>query len=423
MTKILHFFYNLAIYCVFYILKHLAHLIRVSHTKFQRFVMGQVQTFSTIEEDIKKRMDPRPVFWIHAASYGEYNAARPIISKLHASGKYQIIMTFFSATGVDMVSHRREIVDAVYFLPLDTPRNVRKFINLINPQRIAFVISEYWINYLFEIHKRQIPCYLISAHITTKAPFMRWDGILFRQALKAFTKILVMDKDSYNRLESIGFSNTVLTGDPLFDNVATRAAAPYKNTIVENFVKGHRVLIAGSITEMRDLYMTAGLAYLNPDTKIIVVPHEISGSYLRRIQVIMRGKACLYSECTEDTDFSDTQALIIDFMGALAYLYRYGHMAYVGGGFTRTLHSVVEAAVYGIPVAFGPRAERQQTAFKLIEYGIGTMVTRVREFNKWYRYYESHPNDLEAVKQHASAMMLHHKGASQAIADIITEEL
>ena len=411
----IHTLYNLAIRAFNAISLRHARYLKRPKKKFARFCTGQLLVFRKLEHTEMRRTDTRPTLWIHASSYGEYNAARPIIQRLHDAGTWRIVLTFFSPTGVDLLHYRHPLVDEVYYLPLDTPRNVTRFLDIVRPQKAIFVISEYWVNYLIELHRRRIPTYLLSAHITPKAPFLRWYGGMFREALKAFTRFLVLDEESRQHLAQIGFTNVTVTSDPLFDNVVARARTDYHNPIIERFARDKEVFVVGSLTDMHDLYLTAALSWLHKRTRFIIVPHEITPQSIRQIQRALLGHAILYSECTEETPFDDVQALIIDFMGALAYIYRYGQMAYVGGGFGSTLHSVIEAAVYGIPVAFGPNIRRQRTAQILLDNEVGTAVTKLRELNKWFKTMQAHPETRRAIYDRCQQLIEEHSGATDAI--------
>jgi len=415
----MHFIYNQLICFVSFIFARLAPYLKPS-TKLRRFICKQQGLIQEIEEAMAFVNDERPVIWFHAASYGEYNIARPIVRHLHASGRWRIVLTFFSPTGLDMYHTYKEEVDAVFMLPLDTVAQAHSFLDAVKPQKAVFLVSEYWANYLLELRRRQIPAYLISANITRKALPVRWFGGLWRKAMQAFEQIFVLNETSRQRLMHVGIHRVSVVGDPLFDNVLSRAAKEYHNTIIEHFAAQGDVFIAGSIHNDKDLQLVTKLANHHPDIRFLIVPHEISEEILFNIMRRLKGAARLYSECNEQTDFSSTQTLIIDFMGALTYLYRYARWAYVGGGFTPYLHSVIEATAYGLPVAFGPRVDRKLVAKELVAEGIGRSVRFWIELNKWFSDLKSDNARMDVIASRARMYMQAHQGSTETIVQTIS---
>lgn len=416
----MHFLYNCSAYLLDFIFGFIAFNIRHPRSKFLRFIRNQRGLLKNITANERTKADDRPTLWIHASSLGEYNVAKPIVRQLHASGRWRIVLTVFSPSGLDYLKRYRQHVDAVYPMPLDTPRNVRRFLDVIAPEQTIFIISEYWVNFLDELGKRQIPTYLVSANITERAPFMHWYGFLWRHKLQTYTHFFVLSDSSKRRLASLGFDNVTVSGDPLFDNARKVARTPYKNDIIEHFVNGQNVFIAGSIHDHKDLELVTTLANRHQDTRFIMVPHEISDENIMRIKRRVLCKAHRYSHCTPETDFSQTQVLIIDFMGALASIYRYARWAYVGGGFTPYLHSIIEATAYGLPVAYGPRIERKPTAQELAELGVGRIIETAEELDDWFAALKHNEKRLSKIKDTAEEYMTRHEGATAAIVDSIS---
>lgn len=422
-TVFMHTIYNQIAYLIDFIFQIFSLFFRHPRMKFLRFVKGQQGLLNHIIANERATGDERPTLWVHASSLGEYNVAKPIVRRLHESGRWRIVLTVFSPSGLDYLKRYRQHVDAVYALPLDKPRNVRRFLDTVKPQRAVFIISEYWVNYLYELGKREIPTYLVSANITERAPFMHWYGGLWRRQLKTYTHFFVLNEASQKRLQRIGFTNVTVTGDPLFDNARKVARSPYENPIIEHFVNGGKVFIAGSIHDKQDLEMVATVANRHQDTRFILVPHEISPENILRIKKRLLCQAHRYSHCTPETDFSKTQVLIIDFMGALASIYRYARWAYVGGGFTPYLHSIIEATAYGLPVAYGPRIERKPTAQELAELGVGRIVENAEQLDDWFAELKDNEKRLEKISQTARDYMKRHEGATESIvATISTHE-
>ena len=391
-----------------------------TESKLKKFAKGQQGLIKQIQAEMScHKNNPTPVIWLHAASLGEYGVARPIIKQLKRRSTCRIVLTFFSPTGYEALHIHHPEIDHIFYLPLDTPKNARTFIDTIHPQKTIFIISEYWINYLNELRMRNIPTFLISAVISRNAPFFKWYGGLFRSSLETFTHFLVLNRQSGENLQSLGYRNFSVTGDPLFDNAIAVASTPYQNPIVEKFAYGKDVFIAGSVSDRKDLQLICHLANRYRDVRFIIVPHEISEEVLNDIKFNLDGYALCYSECDADTDFSDTQTLIIDYLGALAFLYRYGKWAYVGGGFTPYLHSIIEATVYGLPVAFGPMIQRKVTPNELMELGIGQVVRSEKELEKWFEALRNEPQQLKQIKNTALDYSRSNSGATSNIIQIL----
>lgn len=404
---------------LFSILAKLSFLL-ATESKLKKFAKGQQGLIKKIQTEMNGcKDDACPVIWLHASSLGEYGVARPIIKLMKQRGNSRIVLTFFSPTGYEALCDRHPEIDHLFYLPWDTPRNARRFIETIRPQKAIFIISEYWLNYLNELRCRKIPTFLISAVISREAPFFKWYGKLFRPSLQAFTHFLVLNSQSGENLQSLGYNNFSVTGDPLFDNAIAVASTPYGNPIVEKFACGKEVFIAGSVSDRKDMQLVCSLANRYRDVHFIIVPHEISEEILNDIKFNLEGYALCYSECNADTDFCDTQTLIIDFLGALPYLYRYGKWAYVGGGFTPYLHSIIEATVYGLPVAFGPMIHRKVTPNELIQLGIGRVVRTEKELMKWFEELRNEPQQLEQIKNTALDYSRKNSGATSNIIQIL----
>ncbi len=385
-------------------------------SKLKKFAKGQQGLLKKIQTEMNRCQNrTSPTIWLHASSLGEYGVARPIIKLLKQRDNCRIVVTFFSPTGYEALTVHHPEIDHLFYLPWDTPQNAYTFIETIRPQKAIFIISEYWLNYLNELRTRKIPTFLISAVISREAPFFKWYGSLFRPSLNAFTHFLVLNKESGDNLLSLGFKNFSITGDPLFDNAIAVASTPYQNPIIEKFVCRKEVFIAGSVSDRKDIQLVCSLANRYRDVRFIIVPHEISEEVLNDIKFNLDGYALCYSECAADTDFNDTQTLIIDFLGALPFLYRYGKWAYVGGGFTPYLHSIIEATVYGLPVAFGPMIQRKVTPNELIQLGIGWVVYSEKELIKWFEELRNAPQQLEQIKSTALDYSRKNSGATSDI--------
>lgn len=391
-----------------------------SRRKFSRFVKGQRGLPDKVRSDMAVADRSVPTIWFHAASLGEYGIARPLISAVKKRGKCNIVMTFFSPSGYEALRDKHTDIDYLFYLPLDTRRNAKTFIETVRPDRAVFLVSEYWPNYLQQLKFHSVPTFLVSAIIRDNSPFFRWYGRIYRKSLTAFAHIFVLNNSSRFNLSMLGFNEVTVSGDALFDNAALVARTPWSDAVIERFTAGEKVFIAGSISDHNDLSLMSELVRRNPDVKFILVPHDVSSDGKAAVREIAGHDAKYYSECDTMTDFSLTQSLILDCMGKLAYIYRYGTWAYVGGGFTPLLHSVIEATVYGLPVAFGPRIERKVTPRQLMDLGIGSLVNDADELCRWFETLKNDEARLHRIRQQAADYVANNEGVTEAIVSTIT---
>lgn len=387
--------------------------------KFFRFLRGQKHLIRHVRDTYRK--DPnKPTVWVHASSLGEFSVARPLIIELKRRGM-QIVLTFFSPSGYEALKDNHPNVDYLYYLPFDTNRNAKAFLDIVKPDKAVFIVSEYWFNYLQILKDRGIETYLVSAKISKKSIFYKWYGWLYRRCLPAYKHFFVIDKDSETNLKELGYNNVSVCGNPLFDNAKEKSLEDWSDPVIERFAKGRDVFIAGSIHDDIDLKLVTDLANSNRDTRFIFVPHEINKDNIQIIVDSLKGKTLILSQCDDNTDMSDAQVLIVDFVGSLAYIYRYARWAYVGGGFTRYLHSLIEATVYGLPVAFGPVTHRKVTPLQIVEKGIGNIVTNSDELNRWFCALKSSPESLNEISRKAKEYVKTNLGSTKEIVDKISE--
>ncbi|MBR1688739.1 MAG: 3-deoxy-D-manno-octulosonic acid transferase [Prevotella sp.] len=393
--------------------------------KLRKFVAGQSLLLQTICD--KMAEEDKEIIWIHASSLGEYGVARPIIHQLR-SEKRTIVFTFFSPSAYEVLNGRNREetgIDYVFYLPWDTQHNAQQFLDAVHPAKAIFIISEYWINYLRELDQRQIPTYFISSLVHRESYLLKWYGRPIRNAIPKNSCFFALDEDTKRNLNSIGFHHATVIGDSLFDNAIGISQTPYSNDIIQHFCatadKG--VMIAGSISDRHDMDIVCSFANTHPGIKCIFVPHEISEEGLNEIKYHLEGWAELYSDCTAETDFSRCQVLIIDFMGSLSRLYRYGRWAYVGGGFTPYLHNVIEPIVYGLPAAFGPRIYRKTTPQQMISLGVGHIVRSAREFSAWFDRLYANEQEMEKIKTVALSYVSKNSGATQKVVRIINDHI
>ena len=355
-------------------------LISPFHKKARLMRLGQWKTNGILREKIDRNAK---YIWFHASSLGEFEQGRPLIEKIKAEHpEYKILLTFFSPSGYE-VRKNYGGADVVCYLPFDTPYRVKKFLDLSKPVMAIFIKYEFWDNYLSELKRRNIPVYIVSAIFRKEQLFFKWYGGMYRKVLSYFTHIFVQDDASRELLSKYGVTNVSVFGDTRFDRVQD----VYKNTkqvpMVDLFVNNNRsdnqlTMVAGSSWQQdEEVYLN----YFNehPELKLIIAPHEIHKDHLMHIESMLKRPSIRLSEATEK-DIKGKSCLIVDSFGLLSSIYRYGDLAYIGGGFGAGIHNVLEAAVYGIPVIFGPKYQKFKEARDLLQVGGAFSITDEKTF-------------------------------------------
>jgi 3-deoxy-D-manno-octulosonic-acid transferase len=320
--------------------------------------------------------------WFHFASLGEFEQGRPVLEQLrNTHPQRKIIITFFSPSGYE-IRKNTPLADAVFYLPLDTAGNARKFIKAINPSIVVFTKYEYWYYFFREINKRNISLYIISGIFRPNQVFFKWYGGLHRKMLGFVSHFFVQDEQSKQLLTSLNINKVTISGDTRFDRVWTNTEHSKTLPEIASFKNNQKVFIAGS-TWPADEQLIMALTYQYPDWKFIIAPHEISKENIDDlVKLLPENSAIKYSQLTALNPQSNTQTLIIDNIGMLSALYQYGDIAYIGGGFGAGIHNTLEAAAFGLPVIFGPNYAKFKEAKDLIATGAGFTVNGADELNK-----------------------------------------
>ena len=386
------------------------------HTKARLMCQGQRQTTELLR---RANLSGQRCIWFHAASLGEFEQGRPLIEKIKAQDpQCKILLTFFSPSGYE-VRKNYPLADVVCYLPFDTRRRVREFLDLAQPSVAIFIKYEFWANYLFELKRREIPTYIISAIFRPEQPFFRWYGAPFRPLLHCYTHLYIQDDASKQLLEKAGIQgNVTVTGDTRYDRVWEIRRAAKEIPEVESLLQaadGERVrtLVAGSSWPQDEEIL---IPYFNarPELKLIIAPHEIHEEHLRSIEAMLKRPALRLS-AARGKDLRDYSCLIIDCFGLLSSVYRYGEIAYIGGGFGVGIHNTLEAAVYDIPVIFGPEYRKFREACDLVECGGGFAVHSKSEFTAKMDELLSMPDHLRAAGKASGALVRQNIGATEKI--------
>lgn len=343
--------------------------------------LGQWKTNSILRERIDRNAK---YIWFHASSLGEFEQGRPMIEKIKAKHpEYKILLTFFSPSGYE-VRKSYNGADVVCYLPFDTPFRVKKFLNLANPVMAIFIKYEFWGNYLNELKRRGIPVYIISAIFRKDQLFFQWFGKPYRKMLYCFNHLFVQDDRSKELLAEFGIDNVTVTGDTRYDRVLDVRNQAKELPVIESFVEGKLgdrpfVMVAGS-SWPQDEAIFIPYFEKHPEMKLIIAPHEIHEEHLLSIEKMLKRPSARLSKVKEE-QLADIDCLIIDCFGMLSSIYRYGKIAYIGGGFGVGIHNTLEAAVYGIPVLFGPNYHKFKEAKDLIAVGGGFSITDELSFS------------------------------------------
>jgi 3-deoxy-D-manno-octulosonic-acid transferase len=356
-----------------------ARLLSIKNEKATKWLKGRHDIFGKIKAEI---VHDKKIIWVHASSLGEFEQGRPLIEKLTLKFPgTRIFLTFFSPSGYEVQKDYKG-AEWVFYLPLDSKENAKKFFDLVQPSLIIFIKYDFWFYYLNEAKQRNIPMILASAIFRESQPFFKWYGDFHRKMLQCFSLIFVQSKESVELLKSIDITNVELSGDTRFDRVLEIANNFQPINIIEQFCGNHPVVVAGS-TWSEDDKELEHYANANQHIKFIIAPHQISKARIAECLSLYKNAVTLSSLSSSNIQYSTFNTLIIDNIGMLSKLYNYATIAYVGGGFGDDgVHNVVEAAVYGKPVVFGPVYEKYIEAKGLEESGGGFSVTNALELEK-----------------------------------------
>jgi 3-deoxy-D-manno-octulosonic-acid transferase len=367
-------FYNILISIAYFFIRIIAQF----NPKLKLFVQGRKETFNAIKGIHKNDK----VFWIHAASLGEFEQARPIIEGLKNNYKHhKIVVTFFSPSGYE-IRKNYDLADVVCYLPFDTTKNVKRFIKQVHPDLAIIVKYEFWPNLLNELIRTKTQTILVSGIFRKDQLFFKSYGNWMRNFLTAFDHFFVQNDHSKELLNLINFNNVTVSGDTRFDRVSEILNQDNKLDFIQEFKNNTYTVIAGSTwKEDEDLLVN----YINDNStdqeKFIIAPHKISSEAITALRKSILKKTILYSE-RNNVDLKDYQVCIIDNIGLLTKIYSYANAAYVGGGLATGLHNILEPATFGVPVVFGGnKYEKFQEARDLLTLGGAKSIVNQQEFN------------------------------------------
>jgi 3-deoxy-D-manno-octulosonic-acid transferase len=346
-------------------------LAALFNPKARLFLAGRRRIFQSIQNALDG--ERRPLIWMHCASLGEFEQGRPVIEALKRKHpEYAIFLTFFSPSGYE-TKKNDPLADYVFYLPFDSHQNARRLIRLLQPALALFVKYEFWFHYLKALYHNHVPVILFSAYIQRNQPFFKWYGGIYRKMLGFYKQIFVQDRESLISLSELGIGSVQIAGDTRFDRAGKVLADPRSFPNVVAFKGNKKLIIAGSSWPEDERLLKAALTRL-PDFKLLIVPHETDIKNCSRIRDLFAPDACFWD--VEKELLSSKKVAIVNGVGQLAFLYRYADIVWIGGGFGRGIHNIIEPAVYGVPVFFGPAYQRFREARELLsENAVQTLDT------------------------------------------------
>lgn len=366
---------------IMYIVQLFVALGSLYDKKLRKMWHGEKEAVRTL----RSQVDPNARYiWFHAASLGEFEQGRPLIEEIRQlHPEYKILLTFFSPSGYEVRKDYKG-ADIITYLPIDTVGNAHRFLRAIRPEMAFFIKYEFWYNYLHILQHRGVPIYSVSSIFRPKQVFFRWYGRGYGRVLKCITCFFVQNEESRKLLEHIGIKNAIVVGDTRFDRVLQIKRASKQLPLLEGFVKtaeaeNKKVFVAGSSWQPDEEIF---LKYFNEhnDWKLIIAPHVVEESHLEQIESIIKNKKVVRYTQVSEAEIAKADVLIIDCYGLLSSIYKYGDIAYVGGGFGVGIHNVLEAAVWDIPVVFGPNNKHFAEAQGLLKEGGGFEIFDMESF-------------------------------------------
>lgn len=385
-------------------------LASLTNRKARLMIKGHRKTWRTLRDHAKERQH---YVWFHAASLGEFEQGRPLMERLRREHpEKRILLTFFSPSGYEV---RKDYAgaDLVCYLPFDTPLNARRFIRLVQPEKAFFIKYEFWHHYIDELHRVGVPVYSVSSIFRNDQIFFRPYGRGYARVLHHFNHFFVQNEASRRLLNSLGVTQVSVTGDTRFDRVIDIRNQAKSLPLAAALKGDSRTIVAGSTWPPDEEIL---IPYFNrhPELKLIIAPHEVNEERLRSIEQRLKRPALRYSQATPESS-AQADCLIIDGYGLLSSLYRYATLAYVGGGFGVGIHNVPEAAVYGVPVFFGPNNQRFREARDLINEGGSFEVTSADDFQAQADRLLADERALAKSGQAAGDYIRRNSGATEAI--------
>ena len=388
--------------------------------KAKKWLKGREDIFAQLKAAVKEE---DKTVWFHCASLGEFEQGRPLIEVIKRSyPDYKILLTFFSPSGYE-VRKDYPLADHIFYLPADTKRNARKFVEIVRPRLVFFIKYEFWFNYMNELYKQKVPFFMVSVIFRPSQHFFRIWGSWFRRQLRKITYIFVQDERSLELLDRFKLYHADIIGDTRFDRVAELAETNKEFPVVEAFAKNSRIMVAGSTWPADEEKLVRLMEQNDLDIKLVLAPHEVGQEHIKQLKGRF-GKfgVEVYSKAV-GKDLTGIRVLIIDAIGFLSYLYPYATLVYIGGGFGAGIHNLLEAATYSKPVIFGPNHEKFKEATDLIENKGGFTLNNVDELISISQMLLTNSEKYDQSSAAARAYVVNHTGATRKVLEKAKEYL
>ena len=412
--------YNIVIYFVLWGIA----IASLFNEKVRKMWRGEREAFKIL----KQKVDPNAKYiWFHAASLGEFEQGRPLMERIRKDyPQYKILLTFYSPSGYE-VRKNYEGADIICYMPVDTRLNAIRFLRLVRPVMAFFIKYEFWSNFLHILKHRNIPTYSVSSIFREDQVFFKWYGRSYAGVLKCFTRFFVQNEESKRLLEGIGFTAVDVVGDTRFDRVLQIKEAAKQLPICEAFRTGvassqsadvphhdFKVFVAGS-SWPPDENIFIPFFNEHKDWRLLIAPHGIAEEHLKLILSLIKGKKVVRYTQTTPEEAAEADVLIIDCFGLLSSMYNYGDVAYIGGGFGVGIHNTLEAAVWNMPVIFGPNNKKFQEAQGLLKSGGGFEINTYEDFSGLMSSLMNDEIFLKQAGDKAGAFVAHLAGATDKV--------
>lgn len=409
------FLYNLIVQIAGFSLK----IVALFSPKIKLFVDGRKPVF----EILQTKINPNDkTIWFHAASLGEYEQGLPVIEKIKEKfPHHKIVITFFSPSGYE-VRKNNSVADVTVYLPLDTKKNAKDFLSLVQPEMVFFIKYEYWPNYLNELRKLETPTYLISGILRKKQLFFKWYGGFYRKALDTFTHFFVQNESSKKLLLELGKTNVSVSGDTRFDRVASILEKDNSLDFIETFKNDTLTIVVGSSWPKDENLLVEYINQTSEKVKFIIAPHNIKSEQIQELKNSITKKTVLFSE-KSTKNLADFDVFLIDTIGILTKIYSYADIAYVGGGFGNPgVHNILEPATFGVPIVIGPNFSHFAEAIALVNMeGCISISDKKGLFDAFSNLIAN--DDIRHEKGHiCSTFVQMNKGATQIILKYILND-
>lgn len=410
-----YFVYHIGLFAYTMLVKVMA----LWNPKARSFIDGRKGLLKEVARQIAP--DTRNKIWFHCASLGEFEQARPVMERFKRDyAQYAIVVTFFSPSGYEIRKNYAG-ADYIFYLPLDSRKNAEHFISLVKIKLAFFVKYEIWYYYLNSLKEFHIPVLLISANIRPDHVYVKWYGTFFREMLHVFNHIFSQNENSNALLKANGFTNVSVSKDTRFDRVFDNSKQVKELPLIKNFVNDTKVLIIGSSYVQEETIVEACMQQLH-DWKIIIAPHHVQPGRITEICTrFEKHGVTTFSALSKDDSLNNKKVLVIDNIGMLSAIYQYGNVAFIGGGYGKSgLHNTLEAAVFGMPVLFGPNnLAKFPESLDMIDSGVGFIIKDARSFQTYLNEWNANPESLKQIGEKAALFISSQTGATQHIFDYL----